>query len=88
MPLEALYVGQSGNRGLLFRIMKNHLAYQGDDNFIRYLKEELNLPSRSEVRDYIKMNCSVHWAKVADEKRLTMLEHLAIAVFQPRLNRG
>ena len=40
-PLEAIYVGKASVKnkavgtpnGLCFRIMKNHLAYQGEDNF-------------------------------------------------------
>jgi hypothetical protein len=87
-PLEALYVGKAGERGLRFRVMKNHLAYQGDDNFIKYVRAELGLPSRSDARDYVRKNCSVHWIEIADQGRLIMIEHLAIAVVQPRLNRG
>lgn len=41
-PLEAIYVGKASVKnkalgtadGLCFRVMKNHLAYQGDDNFV------------------------------------------------------
>jgi len=97
-PFEALYVGKARRRdepsnwgqpdGLCFRIMKNHLAYQGNDNFIRHLMGETKLPSKADVRDYVRKNCSVHWLEVADERRLFILEHLAIAAVQPRLNRG
>lgn len=47
-PFEVLYVGQAKTRaarsvwgvsdGLRFRIMENHLAYRGDDNFVRYVE--------------------------------------------------
>jgi hypothetical protein len=68
--------------------MKNHLAYKGDDNFVRYLMTETGLTSRSEARARIRASCSVQWIEVDDLKRLWALEHLAIAAMRPALNRG
>jgi len=97
-PLEIIYLGKANRRlkpsawgqpdGLRFRIMKNHLAYQGNDNFIRYLMENQGFTTRSEARTYVRANCSVQWIEVDDPGHLTLLEHLAIAATQPRFNRG
>lgn len=95
-PLETIYVGKASlknkprNRvdGLCFRIMKNHLAYQGDDNFVQYIVGWRGFVSRVEARGYIRASCSVHWIEVEDPRRLFRLEHLAIAALNPRLNRG
>jgi hypothetical protein len=97
-PFETFYAGKATKRkkpsawgqpdGLRFRIMKNHLAYQGNDNFVRYLMEEFRLASRSETRAYIRKQCSVHWLEVDDLRRLFVLEHLVIAALRPRFNRG
>ena len=97
-PLEIIYLGKANRRlkpsargqpdGLCFRIMKNHLAYQGNDNFIHYLMEYLGFTARSEARAYVRANCSVQWLELDDPGHLTLLEHLAIATTQPRFNRG
>ncbi len=97
-PIQTLYVGKALTRGepsawgqpdgLCFRIMKNHLGYHGDDNFFRYLMDELQLSSKGDVRDHIRKRGSVHWIEVNDLRQLFFLEHLAIAVTSPRLNRG
>ena len=97
-PLEIIYLGKANRRlkasvsgqpdGLCFRIMKNHLAYQGNDNFIRYVMEHQGFAARSEARAYVRANCSVQWLEVDDPVYLTFLEHLAIAATQPRYNRG
>ena len=75
-------------RNLRFRIVKNHLAYQGDDNFVRYLMREIALTSRSEARAHIRKLCSIHWVEVDDPQRLFILEHLAIAATRARFNKG
>ena len=97
-PFETFYVGKANRRkkpslsgqpdALQFRIMKNHLGYQGDDNFFRYLKEEFQLATKNDVRTYIRNRCSVCWLEVGDPRRLLFLEHLAIAALQPRFNKG
>jgi hypothetical protein len=97
-PVETLYVGKARTRtvasawgqpdGLCFRIMKNHLGHQGDDNFFRYLMDELQLSSKGDVRDHIRKHCSVNWIEIDDLRQLFLLEHLAIAAMLPRLNRG
>ena len=97
-PPEVIYVGLAKRRkkpsswgqpdGLRFRIMKNHLAYQGDDNFVRYIMEEFGYVSRGDARAHIRGECSVHWLEVDDPQRLFVLEHLAIAALRPRYNRG
>ena len=96
--LKTLYVGKAEVRGrptelgmcdgLRFRIMENHLAQRGDDNFVRYIREECHLGTRAEAREQIKAKYSVHWIEVSDSQKLAWLEHLAIAALQPRLNRG
>jgi hypothetical protein len=68
--------------------MENHLAYRGDDNFVRYVSEAFGLQSRNEVRAFIKSRCSVQWLEVTDLRKLFVLEHLLIAVLAPRFNRG
>jgi len=35
--------------GLQFRIMENHLAYHGDDNFVKYVGEAFGLKSPAET---------------------------------------
>ena len=96
--LEVFYAGKAKTReapslwgvsdGLRFRIMENHLAYRGDDNFVKYVREAFGLQSRADVRAFIKIRCSVQWLEVPDLRNLFVLEHLAIAVLPPRLNRG
>ncbi len=97
-PYEVFYVGKASKRqkpsvggradGLRFRIMRNHLAYEGNDNFVRYLMEEFRLTSRVAVRNFVQNQCSVRWLEVNDPRRLFVLEHLAIAALRPRFNRG
>ncbi len=97
-PYEVFYVGKASKRqkpsvpgradGLRFRIMRNHLAYEGNDNLVRYLMEEFRLTSRSGVRNFVQSQCSVHWLEVNDPQRLLLLEHLAIAALHPRFNKG
>ena len=62
-PFEIFYAGKAKTRetppawgtsdGLRFRIMENHLAYRGDDNFVKYVAEAFGLKSRAEVRAFI-----------------------------------
>jgi hypothetical protein len=97
-PFEVFYVGKASRRanpsasgqpdGLRFRIMKNHLAYQGNDNFVRYVMEEFGLAARADARRFIQDQCSVHWVETGDPQQLFVMEHLAIASLRPRLNRG
>ena len=97
-PFEVFYAGKARTRevpsayrvadGLRFRIMENHLAYRGDDNFVRYVGGAFGLPSRPDIRNFIRQRCSVHWVEIPDLRELFVLEHLAIAVLAPRFNRG
>lgn len=97
-PFEVFYAGIARQRkkasawgqpdGLQFRIMKNHLAYQGSDNFVKYVGEEFGLLSSPDVRIFVKRECSVHWLEIDDGRRLFVLEHLAIAALRPRFNSG
>lgn len=97
-PFEVFYVGIARthkNRptwkvsdGLRFRIMENHLAHRGNDNFVKYVGEAFGLASRSEVRAFVQRRCSVQWIEIADSRKLAKLEHLAIAALEPRFNRG
>jgi hypothetical protein len=68
--------------------MENHLAYRGDDNFVRYVGDAFGLQSRTDVRAFIKSRCSVQWLEVPDLRKLFVLENLLIAVLAPRFNRG
>ncbi len=74
--------------GLRFRIMENHLANRGDDNFVKYVGQAFGLKSRPEIRTFIQRRCSVHWMEVPDLRKLFLLEHLAITALDPRFNRG
>ncbi len=97
-PFEVFYVGIARTRltpsafgvsnGQRFRIMENHLAYRGDDNFVKYVGEAFGLASRAEVRAFLQRNCSVQWLEIVDLRRLVYLEHLATAALEPRFNRG
>jgi hypothetical protein len=95
-PFVVLYVGKALRRGkpstqcdgLRFRIMENHLGKRGDDNFVRYVQEQFEFSTREQARFHIVNHCSVHWREVADVRKLCFLEHCAIAVMQPSLNRG
>ena len=97
-PFEVFYVGIAKTRkepsswgvcdGLRFRIMENHLAYRGDDNFVKYVGEAFGLKSRAERRAFIQRECSVQWMEVPDLRKLCLLEHLAIAALDPRFNRA
>src|SRR5260370_39102520 len=88
-PFEVFYVGKATRRtkpsacgqpdGLRFRIMQNHLARQGSDNFVRYVMEEFGLASRADARTFIQDQCSVHWLELDDPRRVFGMEHLAIA---------
>ena len=72
----------------MFPDNKNHLAYQGNDNFIRYVMDDQGFTARSEARAYVLAKCSVQWLELDDPVDVTFLEHLAIAPTQPRYNRG
>jgi hypothetical protein len=97
-PFEVFYAGKAKTReepsawnvsdGLRFRIMENHLAYRGDDNFVKYVGEAFGLKSRAAIRTFIQRRCSVQWMEVPDVRKLFLLEHLAIAALDPRFNRG
>jgi hypothetical protein len=95
-PLDILYVGKALLKGksstacdgLRFRIMENHLGKRGDDNFVRYIQQHFKLSSRPEACEHIARECSVSWIEVSDARKLFLLEHFAIAAFQPKLNRG
>ncbi len=97
-PFEVFYAGKAKTReassargvsdGLRFRIMENHLAYRGDDNFVKYVGEAFSLTSRLAIRAFIQRRCSVHWIEVPELRKLFVLEHLAIAALDPRFNRG
>lgn len=97
-PFEVFYAGKAKTRegpfrsgasnGLRFRIMENHLAYRGDDNFVKYVGDAFGLGSRAEIRAFIERRCSVHWLEIPDLRKLFVLEHLAIAALAPRFNRG
>jgi len=97
-PFEIFYTGKAKTRdgpsrggvrdGLRFRIMGNHLAYRGDDNFVKYLGDAFGLGSRAEIRAFVQRRCSVHWIEIPDLRKLFVLEHLAIAALAPRFNRG
>ena len=97
-PFEVFYAGKAKTReglsrsgvsdGLRFRIMENHLAYRGDDNFVKYVGDAFGLSSRAEIRTFVQQRCSVHWLEIPDLRKLFVLEHLAIAALAPRFNRG
>jgi len=95
-PLEVFYVGKATVRGkpskncdgLRFRIMENHLGRRGDDNFVKYIREQFECSTREEACRYIHNECSVSWMEVNDPHKLFVLEHLAIAAMRPRFNRG
>jgi hypothetical protein len=97
-PFEVFYAGIAKTRkapsswgvsdGLRFRIMENHLAYRGDDNFVKYVGQAFGLTSRPDIRAFIQRRCSVQWMEVPDLRKLCLMEHLAIAALDPRFNRG
>ena len=73
--------------GLRFRIMENHRGKVGEDNFLRVLSDELGAGKRQAV-EYVKEHCSCQWLVVEDTRERFLLEHFAIAVLDPRLNKG
>jgi hypothetical protein len=85
-PFEFFYAGTTTD--LRFRIVKNHLAYHGDDNLVQYIMKDFGLASCSDARNFIRKECSVHWLELGDQQRLFYLEHLAIAALRPRFNKG
>jgi len=81
-----LYVGQTDN--LRFRIMENHLCKRGESTFVKSVQQHRGFATRSEACDHIRKQCSVAWLEIGDARKLMLLEHFAIAVMQPSLNRG
>jgi hypothetical protein len=73
--------------GLRFRIMRNHLGKEGNDNFLKYLAEELGTDKKQAVT-YLKKYCSCAWLELDNERETLLLEDFAIAVFNPRFNRS
>ena len=72
--------------GLQFRIMQNHLGKKGTDNFLEYLAEELQGDKKLAV-EYVRNHCSCVWLEMDNDKEITILEHYAIALLNPRFNR-
>jgi hypothetical protein len=73
--------------GLRFRIMRNHMRIHGADNVRKYLASELRRDEKQAIQ-YLKDHCSCQWLEDNDLREVFLLEHFAIAVFNPRLNRG
>lgn len=73
--------------GLCFRIMHNHLGKAGDDNFLQYLAEEIR-GDRKQAVQYVKQHCSCQWIELGNAREAVLLEHFAIAVLNPPLNKG
>ena len=73
--------------GLRFRIMHNHLNKAGSDNFLKYLAEDLRV-ERKLAAQHVKDYCSCQWLSLDTKHEAFLLEHFAIAVLNPRLNRG
>jgi hypothetical protein len=79
---------QSGKpTGLRFRIMHNHLGRAGDDSFLRHLARHLGVDKKQAVQ-YVKHHCSCQWMELEGPREAFLLEHLAIGLLDPCLNRG
>ncbi len=80
---ELLYIGQSKN--LQRRLIDDHL--QNDkigSAFRRNLSDALKLSSEKEITAHIRNNCYFKYMALDNPKNL---EHFAIAVLTPKLNR-
>ncbi len=59
----------------------------GDDNFLKALAEELGGDKKQAV-EHVKGNCSCQWLEIDNPREALLLEHFAIAVFNPGINKG
>lgn len=80
-----LYIGES--RSLRRRLLSDHL--KGDkigSSFRRNISQWLDVSEEVEISDYISHNCQFQFFQ-CDLKEAKRLEHFAIAVLEPILNK-
>ena len=79
------YVGEAkGSGGLYDRIIKKHIS--GDDSHALQRQFKSRYPDRSERRKFILSNISVKWVVIDDPDRVSVVERLAIWLFEPQWN--
>jgi hypothetical protein len=84
---EIIYVGEAaGSGGLKDRILRKHVS--GDEGHALQNELTLRFPDRIDRRNFIKNAIDVQWIEIADSLMVSLVEKLAIAVIQPRLNKS
>lgn len=82
---EIIYVGEAaGTYGLWDRICRKHLS--GDEGHALQKEYQFQFPDRSLRRRFLKTNILVQWVEIPDSLVVTLVEKLAIAILEPRLN--
>lgn len=84
---EIIYVGEAaGSSGLNDRILRKHVS--GDEGHALQAAFREQFPDRLERRAYIKASIHVQWIEIPDSLEVSVVEKLAIAVLEPRLNQS
>lgn len=82
---EIIYVGEaSGSSGLQDRICRKHVS--GDEGHALQKEFQRQFPDRLQRRAFIKETILVQWVEIPDSLMVTLVEKLAIACLNPRLN--
>ena len=83
---EVMYVGEAkGSGGLRDRIIRKHLTGDEGHALQRYFKDFF--PDRTLRREYIKRAVQVKWVVVENPEAVSVVERMAIWLFNPPLNR-
>ena len=54
----------------VLRMMEEmHLAYRGDDNFVKHWGDAFGLGFGPEIRAFVQRRCSVHWIQIPDLRK-------------------
>ncbi len=84
---EVVYVGEAaGSSGLRDRILSKHVS--GDEGHVLQNEFSVRFPDRRERRTFIKGHVIVQWVEIPDSLMVSLVEKLAIAVLNPRLNKA
>lgn len=79
-----IYIGKTSN--LKRRILGNHRSgNRRGSAFRKALSEDKAFHTENEISDYIRRGCSFRYLQI--KKDLSAIEHFAIAVLEPRLNK-
>jgi hypothetical protein len=81
-----IYVGKTNN--LARRLLREHKSgNRRGSAFRRAMSIEKGLDEEAKLTSYILRNCKFQYLELSDERLLSAVEHFAISVLNPRLNK-